>query len=93
MEQIARKIEGMTLYMCNPETNKECDKRFCMYNTNAVDHLCECTSKKEFALKIGEAAVEKEYTPPGLKKTHFNFDTGDRWVASTIPRNLAHDQK
>ena len=46
MEQIARKIEGMTLYMCNPEINKECDKRFCMYNTNAVDHLCECTSKK-----------------------------------------------
>ena len=64
MEQIAMKMEGMTLYMCNPEINKECDKRFCMYNTNAVDHLCECTTKKEFALKIGEAAVEKEYTPP-----------------------------
>ena len=64
MEQIAEKIGGMTLYKCNPEINKECDKRFCMYNTNAVDRLCECTSKKEFALKIGEAAVEKEYTPP-----------------------------
>lgn len=64
MEQIAMKMKGMTPYMCNPEINKECDKRFCMYNTNAVDYLCECTSKKEFALKIGEAAVEKEYTPP-----------------------------
>lgn len=64
MEQIAEKLGGMTLFACNPELNTECDKRFCMYNTNAVDHLCECTSKKEFALKIGETAVEKEYTPP-----------------------------
>lgn len=64
MEQIAMKMKGMTLYMCNPEINKECDKRVCMYNINAVDHLCECTSKKEFALKTGEVAVEKEYTPP-----------------------------
>ena len=61
MEQIAKKIEGMTLYMCNPEINT---KWFCVYNTNAVYHLCECTSKKEFALKIEETARKKEYTPP-----------------------------
>ena len=36
MEQIATKMKGMTLYMCNPEINKE------------------------FALKIGETAEEKE---------------------------------
>ena len=87
------KMKGMTLYMCNPEINKECDKRFCMYNTNAVDHLCECTSKKEFALKIGETARKKRIHTPGLKKSHYNFSAGDRWVASTIPRNLAHYQK
>lgn len=64
MEQIADKIEGRIIYMCNPEINTECDKRFCVYNTNAEDHLCECTTKKKFALKNGETAEKKEYTPP-----------------------------
>ena len=93
MEQIAMKMEGMTLYMCNPEINKECDKRFCVYNTNAVDHLCECTSKKGICSANWRGGSGKRIHSPGLKKSHFNFSAGDRWVASTIPRNLAHDQK
>ena len=32
-------------------------------------------------------------TPPGLKKSRFNFHPGDRWVASTAPRELARDKK
>lgn len=64
MEQICEELKGMTLYMCNPDLNAECDKRFCKHNTNAVDHLCECTTKKEFALKIGEVAAVKDYIPP-----------------------------
>ncbi len=67
MEQIAEKIKGMTLYMCDPEINTECNKRSCLYNTNAVDRSCKYTNKKEFALKTGKAAAVKEYTP-GQKK-------------------------
>lgn len=64
MEQIYKEIDGITLYMCNPDINAECDKRFCEHNINAVDRLCQCTTKKQFALKIGEEAEDKEYTPP-----------------------------
>lgn len=53
----------MKVWYCNPERNTECDKRFCKHNTNAIEKLCEATTKKEFALKIGQSAEEKEYTP------------------------------
>lgn len=35
----------------------------------------------------------KRIHSPGLKKSHFNFSAGDRWVASTTPRKFAHDKK
>ena len=92
MERTFETLPGKRLYECNPELNIECDKRICKYNINAVEYLCHGTQRKEFSLKIGQVAAVKDYTP-GLKKTRFNFEPGDRWVASTIPRKLAHDKK
>lgn len=57
--------EGLPLWFCNPELNTECDKRACMHNTNAIVRECEATKRKEFALKIGQTAAVKNYTPPG----------------------------
>lgn len=54
-------------WYCNPEHNTECDKRFCKHNINAIEKLCETTTKKEFALEIGQTVQEKEYTPPRSK--------------------------
>lgn len=64
MEKTFEVIPGKRIYECNPELNTECDKRFCLHNTNAVDRLCYGTQKKEFALRTGEVAAVKEYTPP-----------------------------
>ena len=41
---------------------------------------------------FGQKAQKKAYTP-GRKNQRFNFDHGDRWVASTTPRKFAHDKK
>lgn len=64
MERVYKKVpEGIESWYCNPEINTECDKRFCMHNINAIDRRCEATRKKEFALKIGQKAEKKAYTP------------------------------
>lgn len=55
--------EGLPLWYCNPELNTGCDKRVCKHNTNALAQECEATKRKEFALKIGQTAKEKAYTP------------------------------
>lgn len=55
--------KGLGLWYCNPELNTECDKRMCKYNPNSEIPLCEATTKKEFALKIGEIPGEKSDTP------------------------------
>lgn len=60
IERIYDKAEG-TLWYCNPELNKECKKTVCKYNLNAKEKLCEATTKKEYALLIGEVAQEKGY--------------------------------
>lgn len=70
MERIYDKAP-MLLWYCNPELNKECKKTVCKYNLNAEEKLCEATSKKAYALLIGETAPVKEYTP-GPKKSEFN---------------------
>lgn len=67
MERTFEALPGKRLYECNPELNTECDKRICKYNKNAVDHLCHGTQKKEFALKIGQVAAVKDYTPRSEK--------------------------
>lgn len=64
MKQISEVIKGVTLYECNPEANRECDKRYCKHNINAIEGLCSCTLNKDFALEIGQAAERREYTPP-----------------------------
>lgn len=51
-KQIAEEVGEKIYYMCNPEINKDCNKRFCKYNTNAIDNICDKTSKKKFALKM-----------------------------------------
>ena len=84
--------QNIPVYSCDPEKNTECDKRFCTHNINAIDKLCNHTTKEEYALEIGQKAEEKAYTP-GRKKKRFNFEPGDRWVASTTPRKFAHDKK
>ena len=54
---------GIRLYRCNPELNKPCDKRICKYNTNAIESLCDCTKEKKSALKMGQKAERKAYSP------------------------------
>lgn len=60
--------QNIPVYSCDPEKNTECDKRFCMHNINAIDKLCNHTTKEEYALEIGQKAEEKAYTP-GRKKS------------------------
>ena len=55
--------KGLPLWYCNPELNTECDKRACKHNKNAIVRECEATKEKKFALKIGQVAAEKAYTP------------------------------
>lgn len=62
---------GEKLYKCNPEKNTECSKRYCAHNIGARERLCDATTRKEYALKIGETAEVKEYTPPRSKKIAF----------------------
>lgn len=54
---------NVKIYNCDPEKNTECDKRFCVHNINAIDKLCNLTTKEEYALEIGQKAEEKAYTP------------------------------
>lgn len=55
------------LFTCDPEKNTQCDKRFCMYNINAIDRLCDHTTNPDFSLEIGQKVQKKAYTP-GRKK-------------------------
>lgn len=55
--------QNIPVYSCDPEKNTECDKRFCMHNINAIDKLCNHTTKEEYALEIGQKAQKKAYTP------------------------------
>lgn len=84
--------QKIKVFNCDPEKNTQCDKEFCMHNINAIDGLCNHTTNPDFALEIGQKAQKKAYTP-GRKNQRFNFDHGDRWVASTTPRKFAHDKK
>lgn len=36
-------------YMCDPEKNKRCNKRSCMYNENAEFRECYITTEEHFA--------------------------------------------
>ncbi|SHJ87446.1 hypothetical protein SAMN02745243_01614 [Hespellia stercorisuis DSM 15480] len=64
MEQTFMAAPGVKLYECNPDLNTGCNKSACKYNTNAIERECHGTTKKEFALKIGQTAETKNYTPP-----------------------------
>ena len=55
--------QNIPVYSCDPEKNTECDKRFCMHNINAIDKLCNHTTKEEYALEIGQKAEEKRIPP------------------------------
>lgn len=37
-------------YKCDPNKNKECNKRSCAHNTNAIHRECDRTSKKEYSI-------------------------------------------
>lgn len=82
----ARLIADGKLWHCNPELNLQCNKMVCKYNKNAIMRDCYLTSKKECALKKGQVAAVKEYTPypPGQKKHVLIRTIGDRCKASTI---------
>ena len=56
-------VTGSQTLPGNPELNKPCKKRICKYNTNAVEKLCDCTKEKKYALKFGQKAKTKAYTP------------------------------
>ena len=63
LEQEYKNPGGRSAWYCNPERNPECDKTFCKHNINAMEPLCEATTKKKFALKKGQKAEKKAYTP------------------------------
>ena len=37
------------LYLCDPNKNCICDKRYCVYNHKAIIRVCDGTSRKEYA--------------------------------------------
>lgn len=79
-------------YKCNPELNTECGRRFCKYNKNAIEKMCNSTRKEEFALNLGQKAKVKEHTP-GQKNSILIWRFEDRWVDSTKHIFVAHDKK
>ena len=84
--------QKIKVFNCDPEKNTQCDKEFCVHNINAIDGLCDHTTNPDFALESGQKAQKKAYTP-GRKNCDFWRPAGDRWVASTNLRKVAHDEK
>lgn len=59
--------QKIKVFNCDPEKNTQCDKKFCMHNTNATHKLCNHTTNPDFALEIGQKAQKKAYTPRSKK--------------------------
>lgn len=43
-------MDNKIWYKCDPNKNKECNKRSCAHNPNAIQMACQLTDKKEYSI-------------------------------------------
>lgn len=43
-------MKDKPLYKCDPLKNKECSKTCCKFNPDAIERVCETTTKKEYSM-------------------------------------------
>lgn len=60
-------MQAKIWYTCDPNKNKQCNKRNCKHNPNAYPRTCERTSHIEFS--VDGKPIEDAY--PRSKKTEF----------------------